>query len=151
MTERKPPGVSFETWTDRQIREAEERGDFANLPGRGKPLASLNTPYDELWWVKGKMQREGLSFLPPSLVLRKEAEDVVDAVAEARSERQVRAIITAVNEKIEAAIRRPLEGPPLNLKPFDVEQVVADWRERRAGGDGPAGDGPAPGGRQPAG
>ncbi|MEW1864522.1 MULTISPECIES: DUF1992 domain-containing protein [unclassified Streptomyces] len=154
MTERKPPGVSFETWADRQIREAEERGDFANLPGRGKPLASLNTPYDELWWVKGKMQREGLSFLPPSLVLRKEAEDAVAAVAEARSERRVRQIIAAVNEKIEAAIRRPPQGPPLNLRPFDIEQVVAEWRERRAGdggtGDGGAGDRGTGDGRGPA-
>jgi len=131
MTERKPPGVSFETWADKQIREAEERGAFADLPGRGKPLPSLNAPYDELWWVKSKMQREGLSFLPPSLVLRKEAEDALAAVAEARSEQQVRRILTAVNEKIEAAIRRPPQGPPLNLVPFDVEQAVADWRESR--------------------
>jgi hypothetical protein len=131
MTERKPPGVSFETWADKQIREAEERGAFADLPGRGKPLPSLNTPYDELWWIKGKMQREGLSFLPPSLVLRKEAEDAVAAVAEARTEAQVRRILTEINEKIEAAIRRPPQGPPLNLVPYDVEKAVAEWRERR--------------------
>jgi hypothetical protein len=131
MTERKPPGVSFETWADKQIREAEERGAFADLPGRGKPLPSLSAPYDELWWVKSKMRREGLSFLPPSLVLRKEAEDAVAAVAEARSEQQVRRILTAVNEKIEAAIRRPPQGPPLNLVPIDVDQAVADWHENR--------------------
>ncbi len=33
MTERKPPGVSFETWIDKQIREATERGEFAHLSG----------------------------------------------------------------------------------------------------------------------
>jgi hypothetical protein len=131
MTERKPPGVPFESWVDQQIREAEERGAFADLPGAGKPLPSLNTPYDELWWIKGKMQHEGLSMLPPTLRLRKEAEDAVALLAEARSERQVRRIVTAINEKIEAAIRRPPEGPPLNLVPFDVERVVADWRERQ--------------------
>lgn len=131
MTERKPPGVSFESWTDKQIREAEERGAFDNLPGRGKPLPSLNTPYDEMWWIKGKMQREGLSFLPPSLVLRKEAEDAVRAVAEARTEPEVRRVLAEINEKIEAAIRRPPEGPPLNLVPFDVEQAVAEWRRDR--------------------
>jgi hypothetical protein len=129
MTERKPPGVPFESFVDKQIREAEERGAFAELPGVGKPLPSLNTPYDELWWIKGKMQREGLSMLPPTLILRKEAEDAVAAVAAARSERQVRRILSAVNEKIEAAIRRPPEGPPLNLKPFDIERAVADWRD----------------------
>jgi hypothetical protein len=131
MTERKPPGVSFETWADKQIREAEERGAFDGLAGKGKPLASLSAPYDELWWVKGKMQREGLSFLPPSLLLRKEAEDAVAAIAEAHSERQVREILTGLNAKIEAALSRPLEGPPLNLTPFDVERTVAQWREQR--------------------
>ncbi|WP_435127597.1 DUF1992 domain-containing protein [Actinacidiphila sp. bgisy144] len=141
MTERKPPGVSFETWADRQIREAEAQGAFADLPGRGKPLPNLNAPYDEMWWVKGKMRREGLSFLPPSLALRKEAEDAAAAVARARSERQVRQILTAVNEKIEAAIRRPPPGPPLNLRPFDVEQAVARWHEGRDGEAAEAADG----------
>jgi hypothetical protein len=131
MTERKPPGMSFETWADRQIREAEERGAFADLPGAGKPLPSLSTPYDELWWIRGKMRREGLSFLPPSLVLRKEAEDALAAVAAARSEEQVRRILAEVNDRIEAAIRVPPEGPPLNLVPFDIEQKVADWRAAR--------------------
>jgi hypothetical protein len=145
MTERKPPGVSFETWADKQIREAEERGAFDGLKGKGRPLASLSAPYDELWWVKDKMQREGLSFLPPSLVLRKEAEDAVAAIAEANSERQVRQILAEINGKIEAAIRRPPQGPPLNLALFDVERTVAGWRERQeqreqGGGGEPKGE-----------
>jgi hypothetical protein len=132
MTERKPPGVSFESWTDKQIREAEERGAFAGLSGAGKPLESLDTPYDELWWIKGKMQREGLSMLPPTLILRKEAEDAEAAVETARSEQQVRRILTEVNAKIAAATRRPPPGPPLNRAPFDVEQMVEQWRARQS-------------------
>ena len=38
MTERKPFGVSWETWIDRQIREGMERGEFDGLPGHGKPI-----------------------------------------------------------------------------------------------------------------
>ena len=38
MTDRKPPGVGFQTWVERQIREAMERGEFDNLPGKGKPI-----------------------------------------------------------------------------------------------------------------
>lgn len=131
MTERKPPGVSFETWADKQIREAEERGAFADLPGAGKPLPSLNTPYDEMWWIRNKMRSEGLSFLPPSLVLRKEAEDALAAVDAARSEDEVRRVLREVNAKIEEAIRVPPEGPPLNLVPYDIEEKVADWRRRQ--------------------
>ncbi|MER5808752.1 DUF1992 domain-containing protein [Streptomyces sp. NPDC002033] len=128
MTERKPPGVSFETFVDRQIREAADRGDFDALPGWGKPLASIDAPYDELWWVKQKLHREGFSPLPPSLALRKEAEDALEAARGARTERQVRAVLTEVNEKIRAALRMPPQGPPLHLTEFDVEAVVAEWR-----------------------
>ena len=38
MTERKPPGMSFETWVDAQIAAGMERGDFDGLSGSGKPL-----------------------------------------------------------------------------------------------------------------
>lgn len=130
MTERKPPGVNFETWVDRQIREAAERGAFDNLPGAGRPLASVDAPYDELWWIKGKMEREGISHLPPTLQLRKEVEDAVAAAREAASEAQARRIIADINEKIRAATARPPAGPPLNKRPYDVEEIAAEWRER---------------------
>ncbi|MEU2184464.1 DUF1992 domain-containing protein [Streptomyces thermolilacinus] len=131
MTDRKPPGVTFESWVDKQIREAAERGEFAHLSGLGKPLPDDTAPYDELWWVKGKMNREGLSALPPTLALRKEAEDALEAVGRAVSEAQVRRIVAEINEKITAAIHRPPPGPPLNLRPFDVEALLADWRTSR--------------------
>ncbi|WP_181768233.1 DUF1992 domain-containing protein [Streptomyces albidus (ex Kaewkla and Franco 2022)] len=131
MTERKPPGLPFESWVDKQIREAEERGAFADLPGAGKPLRDANAPYDETWWLKRKMHDEGLSHLPPTLALRKEAEDALAAARRARSEKEVRRIVTEINEKIRAAIRTPPAGPPLNLVPYDVEGVVAEWSEKR--------------------
>ncbi|WP_326632919.1 MULTISPECIES: DUF1992 domain-containing protein [unclassified Streptomyces] len=131
MTERKPAGVSFESWVDKQIREAEQRGDFSQLPGFGKPLPGIDRPYDETWWIKAKMQREGVSMLPPALALRKEAEDTRAAVSEARSEAEVRRMLTAVNEKIEAAIRRPPPGPLLNMRPFDIDSLVEEWRAER--------------------
>ncbi|MHA4817961.1 DnaJ family domain-containing protein [Streptomyces aculeolatus] len=133
MTERKPPGVSFESWVDRQIREAEERGEFDDLPGRGKPLADLDRPYDELWWVRAKMAREQVSALPPSLAVRKEAEAALAAVTRARSEKEVRAIVAEVNEKILAAHRAPAVGPPLKLAPLDADTLVREWREGRDG------------------
>ncbi|WP_411137872.1 DUF1992 domain-containing protein [Streptomyces sp. C10] len=130
MTERKPPGVTFETWIDKQIREATERGDFAGLAGAGKPLPHLDQPYDEMWWIKEKMHREHLSYLPPTLALRKEAEDALEAAAAAPTEAALRRILTAVNERISAALRTPLEGPPLNLVPFNIDEVARKWREQ---------------------
>jgi DnaJ family protein C protein 28 len=35
----------WETWIDQQIRQAQERGDFDNLPGKGKPLDLTPNPY----------------------------------------------------------------------------------------------------------
>lgn len=131
MTERKSPGLRFETWVERQIREAAERGEFDNLPGAGEPFTDLHQPYDELWWIKEKFRRENLAYLPPTLALRKEASDALAAASRATSESEVRRIVTAINDKIREAIRKPLSGPPLDLAPFDVERVLADWRERR--------------------
>ncbi|MFF4268492.1 DUF1992 domain-containing protein [Streptomyces sp. NPDC001536] len=137
MTERKPPGVPFESWVDKQIQDAQGRGDFDRLPGVGEPLpADLDTPYDELWWIRRKMAREGFSVLPPALALRKEAEDTLAAALTAPSERIVRKLITDVNVKIREMMFRPPPGPPLGKKPYDVEDVVRLWRERRAAAGG---------------
>jgi hypothetical protein len=133
MTERKPAGVSFETWVDKQIRDAQNRGDFDNLPGAGKPIPDLGKTHDDLWWVKQKMRRENLSFLPPALALRKEVEDARTAAMRARSEPAVRQIVADINEKILAAIRKPTSGPPIDQMPLDVERVVREWyAEQRA-------------------
>jgi hypothetical protein len=131
MTERKPPGIGFGTWVERQIREATERGEFDNLPGAGKPIEDLDKPHDELWWVKQKLRRENLSWLPPTIALRKEAEEALLAASRAGSEAQVRRIVADINRKIEEGNRKAASGPPLNLMPFDVERVVRSWRERR--------------------
>jgi Domain of unknown function (DUF1992) len=131
MTERKPPGVGFQTWVERQIREAMDRGEFDNLPGAGKPIADIDKPHDELWWIKDKLRREHLSYLPATLALRKEAEDALAAALAARTEGQVRRILAAINRKIVDGNRKAASGPPLNLMPFDVDRVVADWRRRR--------------------
>jgi hypothetical protein len=127
MTERKPAGVSFETWVDKQIRDAQNRGEFDNLPGAGKPIPDLGKAHDDMWWVKQKMRRENLSFLPPALALRKEVEDAVAAAMRARSEPAVRQIVADINEKIMVALRRPTTGPPVDQMPLDVERVVRDW------------------------
>ena len=131
MTGRKPPGIGFGTWVERQIREATERGEFDDLPGAGKPIPDLDEPHDELWWVKGKLRREQVSWLPPTMALRKEAEDALEAAARAGSEDEVRRIVAGINHRIAEGNRKAAYGPPLNLAPFDVERVVQRWRERR--------------------
>jgi hypothetical protein len=134
MTERKPPGVRFETWVDRQIRKAAEQGAFDGLPGHGEPLPDLNRPHDEMWWVKQKLRRENLSYLPPSLALRKEVHDTLAAAMQARSEAEIREIVERLNETIAEANRTPLRGPPVMIRRVDADKVLEDWRRRRESG-----------------
>ncbi|NGY60040.1 DUF1992 domain-containing protein [Lentzea sp. NEAU-D13] len=129
MTQRKPPGMGFESWIDKQIREAQERGEFDDLPSAGKPLPGAGEPLEEDWWIKRKVrEEEGTAGLPPSLVLRRQAETAKARALAAPADAEARAIIEEMNAKILDALRKPLSGPPLNLMPFDVEQLL---RERK--------------------
>lgn len=47
----------FESLAERQIREAIERGEFDDLPGRGEPMRDAGNPYDPFWWVKRWVER----------------------------------------------------------------------------------------------
>jgi hypothetical protein len=120
-----------ESWIDRQIREAQERGEFDNLPGTGKPIPGISEPYDENWWVKDLLKREGASVLPASLALRKEIAALADRVATVHTEVSVREIVADLNTRIDAARRGPIDGPALVFDPVDVEQVVTMWRASR--------------------
>ncbi len=131
MTERKPAWMSVETWVDRQIREAQERGEFDNLPGAGKPIPGRGQPDDELWWLKQYMAREQLTMaLPTTLQIRKEAEDIQTRVGRERRESEVRRIVGELNDRIRAEIRTPTAGPPLRIGPLDVDAIVEAWRLR---------------------
>ena len=132
MTERKPAGMRFESWVERQIREAQERGEFDNLPGAGKPLPGLTGNYDEMWWINQVVQREHVSLLPPMLALRKEAEEILAGLAEVPSEAMVRDLVQDYNTRVVATIREPRDGPLVRIpRRLDVDDVVAEWRRRR--------------------
>jgi hypothetical protein len=132
VTTRKPPGTSWESWIDRQIREAAERGEFEDLPGKGKPIPNLDKPHDENWWIRQKLRSEDLSYLPPSLALKKEAESALVAALSAKSEIEVREIVEQINAKIIKANRLGIDGPSVSVVPYDTERVLREWQERRA-------------------
>jgi hypothetical protein len=132
VTTRKPPGISWESWIDRQIREAAERGEFEDLPGMGKPIPDLDKPHDENWWIRQKLRSEALSYLPPSLALKKEADNALGAALSAKSEAEVRVIIEEINTKITRANRLGIGGPPVGFVLYDTGRVLRDWKERRA-------------------
>jgi hypothetical protein len=133
MSERKPEGMRFESWVERQIREAQERGAFDNLPGAGRPLPGLTGNYDDMWWIKQLVQRERLSLVPPMLALRKEAEDLLEGLADVPTKAAVRELVNDYNARVVAEIRRPQVGRlPVIPRRLDVDQVVEEWARRSA-------------------
>jgi DnaJ-like protein len=132
MTERKPPGTSWETWIDAQIRVARENGVFDNLPGAGKPLPNLGQEYDPLWWVKQLVKREQISILPPSLELLRKVETELVAIERLHDEASVRRRVATLNVEIAKVNATVVEGPPTRLGTLDADQVVARWRRARS-------------------
>jgi Domain of unknown function (DUF1992) len=130
---RKPKGATWESWVDRQIRAGMERGDFENLPGKGKPLDGMGpdrveSHHDEDWWLKAKLRRERLSYLPTTLAVRKELEEALEAIARTSRESVVRRIVADINQRIRDVNRRGADGPPSTVMPLDEEAVVTKWR-----------------------
>jgi hypothetical protein len=134
MTERKPAGMSWETWRDELIRLAREEGAFDNLPGAGKPLADLGDSYDPDWWVKKLVQREKLSMLPPALELLRKVEAQIEQIWKLSYEAEVREQVRALNGEIVRANAQAAEGPPTRLAPLDADTIVAQWRAARTSG-----------------
>ncbi len=132
MTQRKPPGTSWESWIESQIRVAMEEGAFDNLPGAGKPLPNLGQEYDPLWWVKQLTQREQISLLPPSLELLRKVERELATIEKLPDEATVRRRVAALNVEIARVNATVVEGPPTRLGTLDVDQVVARWRRTRS-------------------
>jgi len=134
MTERKPAGLSFTSWVDQQIGEAQDRGAFDNLPGAGKPLPRRSEADDGLAWVREKLQQEGLptdELLPAPLKLRRRSERLAESVHELGSEDEVRDAVAELNRQI-AEWRRIPHGPPIFVRLVDADAMVSLWRERRA-------------------
>jgi hypothetical protein len=122
----------WESPVERQIREALQRGDFDNLPGAGKPL-DLSDADDPDWWVKRMARREHLDLsgaLPGALALRKEAAGFPESLADVRTEKHVREILTDFNTRVLADRLRPAVGnlPPALARTVDVDDMVEQWR-----------------------
>ena len=134
MVDRKPPGMSFETWVDSQIRTAQAAGAFENLSGAGRPLPQRHVEQSSYEWALEWARRENvdpLGMLPPGLALRREKQDLPDILTRLSSEPAVRAVVDDLNARIEQYWRRPAEGPQVPIGQLDVEEVVAHWRAER--------------------
>lgn len=135
--DRNPPGTSWESFTERRIREAQAAGAFDALPGLGRPIPGIDEPLDEDWWIRKKLREEGVSVIPPALEARRLIERTLEQVRQLGSESAVRRRIEELNRKVREAQLSPAAGPADGVALVDVEAVVAQWKaERRPGNAG---------------
>jgi hypothetical protein len=73
-------------------------------------------------WYESRIERQ----------IRKEAENLMQALASKSSEWSVRKTVTDLNERILQARQGLVDGPPVVLNTFDVDKVVEAWRRQRA-------------------
>lgn len=121
---------------EEQIRAAQARGEFDDLPGKGKPLR-LADVHDPDWWVKAYLRRENIdtsALVHPTIALRREADAFPATLADLTREDQVRAVLADYNARVVAEWRRPAVGPtiPVAARQVDVDAMVARWRALRA-------------------
>jgi DnaJ-like protein len=119
-------------WVDLQVRRAIDRGDFANLPGAGKPM-HLPPQHDPDWWVKRLIEREQITGVaPPAIGLRQEDAELDGTIDREWAEDGVRRVVEDFNRRVVEARRQLTGGPPVVTKTRDPDVEVDRWRERRA-------------------
>lgn len=126
--------MPYESWIDEQIRLAQERGEFDDLPGAGRPIAGLHKS-DPDWWIKAKLAREGVE--PPRsepLLLRDEVRDLPATLDDARTEAEAREVLEDLNRRIRSSRLRRHALPAQVVATVDVEAELDGWRDRRRPG-----------------
>lgn len=123
----------WEAAVEAQIRSAQERGEFDNLPGAGKPIPGRHEPYDEGWWIRSFMEREQIPsdlMLPTPLQLRRRIEQLPAELRDLPTEEAVRSYVAVLNAEVVAWLRTPT-GPRVVVRPVNVEEAVLRWRADR--------------------
>lgn len=111
----------YESFVDRRIREAMERGEFDDLPGAGKPIPGAGRPHEPNWWIKSLLDRERSDDRLRADYERIEAR--VGALWALGSEEAVRSAVERLNAEVS-----DLDQGDDRFERFDVEAVVAAWK-----------------------
>lgn len=123
--------LHFESWIERQVREAIECGEFDNLPGAGKPL-KMRYLGDEDWWVRQKLEDEDLrDVLPGPLALRRQRQDIQQTLEDVRNESEAREIIEDLNARIKESNVEMSTTPRIVTALLEVEATLERWRTGR--------------------
>ena len=117
MTERKD-SRDWESWIDQQIREAQERGEFDDLPGKGSPLDLTPNPYAREQELAYKVLKEA-GYAPEWIEMDKAIRGKLD---------RARAVMARRWEWREARLGE-LEGRSDGWSGAERGRVLASWQE----------------------
>jgi hypothetical protein len=140
---------NWESLTERLIREAQERGDFDDLPNHGQPLAVADNPYaGELALAMHVLRNAGIA--PPWIEADKEVRRLIEErdevlrsapgaspIAHAKHRRELTRIVAA---HAEAVARLNAEAPSTrqHRRPMvltaELAKLELAWRSPRAAG-----------------
>lgn len=120
----KPKHQSWESFVDERIRTAYEEGEFARLAGYGQPIAGLDEPHDENWWLRRKLKAEDLTVSAPGADIRTDIQVTLAAVAKVHDKTQARRILIGLNQRIRESNRRMIGHANGTVMELDVEGII---------------------------
>ena len=116
--------LGFEKIAERKIKEALEKGEFNNLPGKGEPLAIediSNIPEDLRLAYR---ILKNADCLPPELQLKKEIRQMEDMLENIPDEKEKYRQIKKINYKIMRLNLMGKKSPLLEEKEIYYKKVV---------------------------
>ena len=135
----------WESLVDRRIREAQEQGEFDNLPGKGRPMDLSENPYADPSLGPAFRMLKNAGVVPSFLQERREILDAVDAARHRLDRTGDEATFIEVAERLNSRIRRynhssaagsvfgvPTSSTALQLLIVSIPAEVASSAERRS-------------------
>ncbi|MBW2015777.1 MAG: DUF1992 domain-containing protein [Deltaproteobacteria bacterium] len=116
---------------ERKIREAQENGEFNNLPGRGKPLKledDRNIPEDLR--IAYKILKNA-DCLPPELEAKKEIRQMEDLLETIPDEKEKYKLIKRINYQIMKLNMMGKKSPLLEEKQVYYQKVLEKFSRRK--------------------
>ncbi|MGD2125453.1 MAG: DUF1992 domain-containing protein [Desulfobacteraceae bacterium] len=109
---------------ERKIKEAQEKGEFDNLPGQGKPLAFEHEGHiPEELRIAYKILKNA-DCLPPELQEKKEIRQMEDLLANIPDEKERYKLIKRINYKIMKLNMMGKKSPLLEEKQIYYKKLV---------------------------
>jgi len=118
---------------EQRIKEAQERGEFDNLPGRGKPLDLEDDSHvPEDLRIAYKILKNA-DCLPPELQEKKEIRQMEDLLASLPDEKERYKLIKKINFRIMKLNMVGKKSPLLEEKQLYYRKVIDKSKDRGSG------------------